>query len=270
MIPIFLINLKQSVERRKYVTDQLEKLGLSYNIFDAYLGKDYYKDKDFYDEKKALKFEHRKLKIGEVGCSLSHNAIYNKIVKDKIPYALILEDDIILNEKLPLFLENIEKHLKGNMVINISRCDVYKKKNQKKVFENFYLVSPRYIKYGGIACACGYIVTLDAAKIMQDYNKPVYFPADAWGYYLNKVNFYGIIPTLTLITQNVSDFYSTIQSDGIGIYKGKKESSALQTSTKFVPHRMLMYHFKTKTILGRFIASVLRPFYRFLKKLLKK
>ena len=81
MIPIFLINLKQSVERRKYVTDQLEKLGLSYNIFDAYLGKDYYKDKDFYDEKKALKFEHRKLKIGEVGCSLSHNAIYNKIVK---------------------------------------------------------------------------------------------------------------------------------------------------------------------------------------------
>lgn len=270
MIPIYIISLKQSVERRKYVTSQLDKLNLSYEIFDAYLGKEYFEDSEYYDEKKAKKYEYRELKPGEVGCSLSHNAIYNKIVSEEIPYALILEDDIIINENLPIFLNSIEKYLVGNMLINISRCDVYKKNTQTHICNDYYLVKPRFVKYGGIACTCGYIVTLDAAKEMANYNLPVFFPADSWGNYAKKINFYGIIPTLTLITQNISEFNSTIQSEGLGIYNEKNESSEIITSSKFKPHRMLIYHFKTKTFLGRFIASVLRPFYRFLKKLLKK
>ena len=33
------------------------------------------------------------MKMGEVGCLLSHFQIWNRIVSDKIPLTLILEDD---------------------------------------------------------------------------------------------------------------------------------------------------------------------------------
>lgn len=273
MIPIFVISLKNSIKRREYVTSQLKALNLKYELFDAYLGKDFYDNPNYYNEKKALKYEHRKLKVGEVGCSLSHNAIYKTIVTKKIPYALILEDDVIIKQELFEFLEDIEKYLYGNMIINIGRCEVYKKK-KIKINDKFSMVKPRYIKQGGIAGAFGYIITLEAAKNIVNMNLPVYFPADAWGYFMKKTHMYGIIPRMSLVIPNLEHFNSTIQSDGKGLTVELNDSSKNIISNhslpRFTEFQLLRYGFLRQTFFGRFLVFILRPFYRFLKKLLKK
>ena len=212
---IFVISLKSSVQRRKYITEQFNSLGLDFSFFEAYLGTDYYNNPAYYDDKKANKHLHRSLMTGEVGCSLSHNALYKKIAEEHIPYALICEDDIVISQDLPVVLEKLQPYLTGSKIITLDRCDVYKKKTVKTLYKNYAITEPRYLREGGMANASGYIITYEAAKQIADINFPVWFQADYWYPYSNYVEFYGIIPTQTVIHQNKKYFKSTIQENGI-------------------------------------------------------
>ena len=44
---------------------------------------------------------------GELGCFLSHRAVLEKIVNNKIPISLIFEDDVILQKDFKSVLENL-------------------------------------------------------------------------------------------------------------------------------------------------------------------
>ena len=74
-LPVFVVSLKSDSARRKHIREQLEKLHFEFEFFDAFIGKDYADNPAYYNEKKALKAEGRKLRAGEVGCALSHNAV---------------------------------------------------------------------------------------------------------------------------------------------------------------------------------------------------
>ena len=50
----------------------------------------------------------RELTPGELGCSLSHIRLWEKMVKENIPEVLILEDDLLIGKCYLLFLR-IEK-----------------------------------------------------------------------------------------------------------------------------------------------------------------
>lgn len=50
---------------------------------------------------------HRELTKGAVGCYLSHLKIYNKIVQENIPYAIVFEDDCKFSYNSSIFWEKI-------------------------------------------------------------------------------------------------------------------------------------------------------------------
>ena len=205
---IFVISLKQSVKRRKYISEQLDKLGLSFSFFDAYLGTYYYNNPEYYDDKKAKKLIHRALKAGEVGCALSHNAVYKKISDEQIPYALILEDDAILSDDLPDLLNKIEQFIKNkNCIVNLQRCDVYNKKSIISIDDKYSMATPFFLREGSCAGAVGYIITSEAATKIKNINKPAFFPADHWYPYIRDIDYYGLLPTLTLIKPNLTTSY---------------------------------------------------------------
>lgn len=108
-IPIFVINLPVNTERRQAVEAQLRALGAQYEIVEGVYGNDE-RVTNRYNEEMAI-IEHGKpLTQGEKGCALAHALIYERIVREAIPYALILEDDILLPKNfLSILADEIQK-----------------------------------------------------------------------------------------------------------------------------------------------------------------
>lgn len=93
MLPHFIISLPESETRRKQVREEIKKLGLTPHFFEAVDGR---KLSD--EEIDRLCVHPVQMLRGEIGCALSHLAIYRKMVAEAIPAALIFVDDFRLNE----------------------------------------------------------------------------------------------------------------------------------------------------------------------------
>lgn len=106
-IPIFVINLPIDVKRREVIEKRLKELGASYEFMDGLYGDDP-RVLEKYDETRAIKEHGKPLLFGEKGCALAHALVYEKIIKENIPYSVILEDDMILPDN---FLEIVEKEI---------------------------------------------------------------------------------------------------------------------------------------------------------------
>jgi glycosyl transferase family 25 len=95
-IPVFVINLKCSEERKHHTTKQLNGSGIPFQIIEATdgaeLSEDEIRDNPDYAIYKCG-WNSRYLRKGEIGCALTHLGIYRKIVSENIPLACILEDD---------------------------------------------------------------------------------------------------------------------------------------------------------------------------------
>jgi len=241
----FVISLPTEEKRRSFMRNQLEALGLDYEFFDAIRGSDRIGDSRWYDNAAARRLEDRSLSPGEVGCALSHAAVYAEIVKRGLPWALVLEDDAILHHDLPRVLIALEngKLTQGDLVF-LERCDHYKKNTTLPLYGTFKLVDPVLVKLGNNAQSAGYVITAKAAEAIKGVNIPVHFPADNWGYYRGLVRFKGVVPTLTLIQQNVT-FDS--QTTGEGLRKAFHPSSI---------GTYLWYGFKVYSPIGRFLKHI--------------
>lgn len=93
--PLFIINLERSSDRRAHISSQLDTLGLQYEFFTATDGARLSEEElADYDEAYAAEQIGRPLSLPEVGCYFSHTRLWQKIVDEGIPWAVILEDDI--------------------------------------------------------------------------------------------------------------------------------------------------------------------------------
>lgn len=102
MIKTYIINLPQEQERKIYIENLLTPYSNSYLNIEFINGVDGRKMTEIerekmFDSHKAFKRYGRKCKPGEIGCTLSHQKCYKKIVNSNNDYALILEDDIVIN-----------------------------------------------------------------------------------------------------------------------------------------------------------------------------
>lgn len=108
MFSTFVINLDKDTERMDFMEKQLNKASIQYVRHAAIDGRNYVPQASEYDQNLALKQGGHILLPGEVGCALSHAQIIARIVEDKIPFSLVLEDDILIPEN---FKELVEKQV---------------------------------------------------------------------------------------------------------------------------------------------------------------
>ena len=101
--PIWLINLDSNPERFQSATAQLAAFGLTAERFSAVYGKNLSADEvaACYDPALNQQKFRRPLSAGEIGCYLSHRALWQRMVDHKIELAFILEDDIDLEPEFP-------------------------------------------------------------------------------------------------------------------------------------------------------------------------
>ncbi|MCH9664639.1 MAG: glycosyltransferase family 25 protein [Gammaproteobacteria bacterium] len=104
---VYVISLPWAKQRRDRISAQLESLGIKYEIVDAIDG-NFLSPYDLLRHKMHLisKFKSRLLTPGEQGATLSHHKIYELMIKRNDKHALILEDDVLIDEKIKLLLDN--------------------------------------------------------------------------------------------------------------------------------------------------------------------
>ena len=103
-IPIFIINLPKDKYRKEFMANQMHDLRLQYEFVEGKLGTDP-EVVSSCDNTLAIKEHGKVLTTGEKGCAFSHRSIYERMLRENIPKALILEDDAVLPKNISQILD---------------------------------------------------------------------------------------------------------------------------------------------------------------------
>jgi glycosyl transferase, family 25 len=108
---IFVINMKQQTDRMESVAAQLHAQGLKFERFEAINGRALSDGEvaESYSDWWYRLFHGMAATKGNLGCSLSHRKIQQYIVGRNLPWAIILEDDIVLAPNFAKMLGEIER-----------------------------------------------------------------------------------------------------------------------------------------------------------------
>ncbi|MFS6537424.1 glycosyltransferase family 25 protein [Idiomarina loihiensis] len=106
---IFLINLDRSTERLQRASEQIEKTGFKFERVPAVDGATLTDEKiaEVFDAETAKRRFQYDLTAGEIGCYLSHIKCWEKIINDNLDYAVILEDDLLLDRQFASVISTI-------------------------------------------------------------------------------------------------------------------------------------------------------------------
>lgn len=108
--PIFIINLERSTQRRSVLEKRLTELGLDYRFVAATDGSKLTPDEQSLPDRHIRsKFARTPLTNSEIGCYLSHMKLWRRIIESKLDWAVIMEDDLLIEESLPNILDKIGK-----------------------------------------------------------------------------------------------------------------------------------------------------------------
>lgn len=187
---VLAMTLRRVPERGKYIEQHLRQLHLDYEVIDCVDFKDYTPSafSSFYNKQvvNANKF----LSMGVIGCTLSHLKIYEKMIDMGLPYAFIIEDDVVMPQNIGEILSRLETEIKADEIIAVSYHNRYNNisalsnLHKKSLSSRLQLVYPVHLDE--IASTMGYVITLAVAKRMLKINRPVYLSSDYWADYYAK------------------------------------------------------------------------------------
>ncbi len=179
--PIFIINMPKDKDRRSIMQERLNDLGLCGDFIEAIDGRKMNSKQidAVYDSAKRKRYFGRDMTKGEIGCLLSHRKIYEKMIDDNIPHAVILEDDVIFEKDFKQALAGIMvASIKWDVIRFLGSEKIYKRGCRKitKVGDSRYQFARLPTAPGG---AHGYLLSLYAAKIMAQHMQRNWLPIDS-------------------------------------------------------------------------------------------
>lgn len=218
MIPIYVINLKKDANKMSHMHQQLSRLNLKYNRFEAIEGSLICKKTSCINENRFKLNYKRVLKVGEVGCAESHRKVWSEIVrKNENGLTLILEDDVILPQNLNEFLLMlVEKtqldliNLSSSMSYNLDRESISLLKDRKIYKRPYFLAKKiwrnienrnhkiyKFESYNDInvfecgrmpALASGYLINVKTCKALLSISRNMSCPIDnIWNFTSEKI-----------------------------------------------------------------------------------
>jgi len=108
-IPFYIINLKRDDAKRLSMQKQCDSLGLKFHLLDAVDGAGLSLENisTVASEREAAKTIGRVLTAAEIGTALSHLAVYKQLLGRQWEYAVVLEDDVLIDSTMVDFLDTI-------------------------------------------------------------------------------------------------------------------------------------------------------------------
>lgn len=169
-MPVFIINLRRSPERREAMRAQCAALGIEPSFVEAHDGAAI-----------GARSEDR-LSRSEMGCLLSHCGIWHSIVRNQTPVACILEDDCRLDANIIGLLESIERErARWDVVLLGHHSSRHDADSGAETCYRSTSLDGRYRLAQVAEFAMGayaYVVTLDGARKLIGLADPARMPAD--------------------------------------------------------------------------------------------
>ena len=186
----FVINLDKNPERLEFMRAQFARLGLEVERFRAYYGKAFTREelRRYHSRIRSFIAFQKKMEPPKDAVALSHSELYQTILVRNLPYALVLEDDVILDDGFRAALARAEK------AIDPSRPQVFSFNGYG--LEGEVLSDEEIREVSRMWCADAYVVTREAARRIRKANFPVLTSADSFKRYhrLHGVELYRVLP----------------------------------------------------------------------------
>ncbi|MBO7684922.1 MAG: glycosyltransferase family 25 protein, partial [Kiritimatiellae bacterium] len=120
----------------------------------------------------ALLARGRLYTTGQIGCALSHHAVYRRMVDENLPAALVFEDDVLLSSDFSASLAAAET------LLNAGRRQVFlfSDGTQPPLPGDGH----GFIRARDGDCSEAYLITLPAARELLRVNSPMVVTLDSW------------------------------------------------------------------------------------------
>ena len=188
---VYIISLKQDVEKRKVISSTLEDFGLEFRFIDAIHGKEI--SNDVLNSARSNS-RGNILRRGflptpnEIGCTLSHLKAYKVILDNNLGWACILEDDAILDKNFKTFIEGFQEtkldpralYLLGGQNGLDELSVVKSRKNNITIAGQKFTKTIKSEKF--IYRTCCYLVSSYLAENITQLSEENFIVADDWAY----------------------------------------------------------------------------------------
>lgn len=223
MIPIFVISLSRSQDRRIAVVSQMQRLGIEFTFWDAVDGKSLSQEElKYVDLLLAEKTCGHALSLGEVGCALSHIRLYEHMVKHGVDRAIVLEDDIHLHGPFKALVDKAISNSRADIIfLHHGKAKSWPlKPNLVEGYRLARYISPSKRSTRGVLSTAGYILTLGGARKLLSQAYPVRMPSD---YLTGRLQLTGLTAAgIEPCCLDVDQFATTIDDRAYGHYLEQK------------------------------------------------
>ncbi|WP_336983470.1 MULTISPECIES: glycosyltransferase family 25 protein [unclassified Cedecea] len=188
-VPVYVVSLLRDDERRNRIKNIFSDLNIDFVFFDAVDAKDP-RNKSIIESMRVAG-ESADMTDGEIACTLSHQFIYKDIVDKSYEWAVILEDDVIVDSRFAKFLSSFNE----NEYDKLNNNNLYLLGGQKGLHDYPVLGLSHFSKINVSTCTfkrvtfnrgkirrtCSYLMNKDMArnllKLTQSYGT---YRADSW------------------------------------------------------------------------------------------
>lgn len=181
--PVFVINLARDTVRRAHMDAVLARVGLSATFVPAVDGRSLQAaDRARYDPARALRVYGKPMLDAELGCYLSHDRLWQRLLDEGHAAALILEDDIEIDPALPGVLADllacpdwlvVRLHTMRGRVLTPRRA-AFRGREVATLRDGAGLFRLRTHTLG----AAAYLIRAEGARRLLDYGRRIALPID--------------------------------------------------------------------------------------------
>lgn len=186
---IYLISLEQDIQRRTELAQRFPKTYPNMQWVQAVNGKELTAKEYFFYTQQYFSTHRKIITPSEVGCTLSHIKALEFFLETEDEYCLILEDDVIGNDKDITYINSLVKNSKINDFVLCGGQDglnFWKYIMAKKNIDNLYFLPIFSMKF--LFRTCSYIVNKKTARYIIKKQKKKLEIADAWYEIFEKSN----------------------------------------------------------------------------------
>ena len=171
-VKILVISLKRSLDRRKQVEKEMQKISLPWSFLDAVDGSALVETPVEYKPRKVELLQGYALTPNEIGCYLSHKEAWKYCVRENVP-TLILEDDFVLS---PNFEEVLKTILESDRDWNFLRLQGLYEVPYETLLEKSGVSFVR--NKGDAVGATAYLLKPNIARQLIKHSADIYEPVD--------------------------------------------------------------------------------------------
>jgi glycosyl transferase, family 25 len=226
-LPIFVINLARDAQRRQHMSTLLAAHDLSAEFVPAVDGRTLSEaERAAYDPDRALRVYGVAMLDAEIGCYLSHYRLYERIVRERMEAALILEDDLEISPDLPIILQDLLACAGSEWLV--VRLESLRDRVCKPTSAKFLGTRVADLSGGAglyrlkthVLGAGAYLIRYEGAMRMLEYGRRIFMPID---HTMDRFWENGILPYVVrpFPVRQRTDFESSIGTRGQGRHRGQ-------------------------------------------------